>query len=172
MYSSFTLYIGTPISSTCRPSVLVSGELLCTAPTPDRFHIFRQMNTYQIPNISASDPSLRGYSRYPSQAVPKVGVRYADNPSKTMVLASARNAGGFPDVINRPRNEVLKEYRNDRAPEAMNLESKELYYQVCTAKERVHSVTNAGTTRHTLHTCREGWPESKRRSCDWCVVHA
>ena len=89
-----------------------------------------------------------------------------------MVLASARNAGGSQDVINRPRNEILKEYKYDRTPEAINPESKELYYQVCTASERVHFVTNAGTTRHTLHTCRECWPESIRGSCDWCVVYA
>jgi hypothetical protein len=108
------------------------------------------MNTNQIPNIAMSDPSFRGYSRYPAQAVPKLGVRYADNPSKTMVIASARNASGPQEVINRSRNELLKEYRNDRAPEAMNLDNKELY-QVCTAKETSISVTNTGTTRHILH---------------------
>ena len=150
----------------------MNREPLGTAPTLDRFHIFRQMSTNQIPNIMISDPSLRGYSRYPAQAVPKLGVRYADNPSKTMVIASARNASGPQDVINRPRNEVLQEYRNDRAPGAMNMDRNELYYQVCTAKERVHSVTNAGTTRHTLHTCKECWPENIRGSCDWCVVYA
>lgn len=55
-----------------------------------------------------------------------------------MVIASARNAGGLQEVNNRPRNEVLKEYTNDRAPEVMNLDSKEVYYRVGMAKEKVH----------------------------------
>jgi len=88
-----------------------------------------------------------------------------------MVIASARNAGRPQDMIARPRNELLKEYRNDSAPEAMNPVS-EAFYQVCTTKERVHSVTNAGTTRHTLHIWRVGWPENISGSCDWCVAYA
>ena len=135
-------YTDTRVSSICRPSVLVDRELLHTAPAPDRLHIFCKMNTNQIPNIAILDPPSRGYSRYSAQTVPKIGVLYADNPSKTMVIASAQNAGGLQEVNNRPRNKLTKEYRNDRAPEAINKDGKELYNQVCTERERSISVTN------------------------------
>lgn len=92
------------------------------------------MNTNQFPNTRISDPSFQDYSRYPAQALPKPAVRYLNSPSKTMAIANMRNAVGPLQVNGRPRNELLEEYKNIRASETMNLDRKELHYQVCTAK--------------------------------------
>ena len=84
-----------------------------------------------------------------------------------MALASARNGAGHQQVSRRPRNEALDEYRHDRVPETMNLDSKELYYQVHMGKyNRPFLITNAEIIRHTLHTCRECWLESTSGSYD------
>jgi len=106
------------------------------------------MNTNHILNNAMSDPYLRDYSRYPAQAVQKPAVI---NPSRAMVMTSARNTGGLQEVNSRPRNGLLQNYRNDRAPEAMNADKKELYYQVCMAKERYISYQRGNHKAHIAH---------------------
>jgi hypothetical protein len=94
------------------------------------------MSRNQFPDIVPIVPpdlSSRHYSRYPTEAIPRPAVQQSDGASKAMAIASGRRAIVPLNINSRSRNGFLEVSGSSRAPEAM-LDSKEVYYQVCSGK--------------------------------------